>query len=933
MARTTTAPVAPVIAGIGVADALAAYAADPTMAAVQISDTAATIAANFDALRPLAAAGKITAIAVSDGAAVTIAYAAYTNDAAVVALMAASTLAVLGASTAQATALQAKSQVKSFTVTGSSAEVSAALNALNAATKLTSVVLTDTAPLTMTYTQYTADKTVLAKLPSSAKYVVSAVTGSAASGVQSNAAVLSFTVTDTASRISAVLDTLNAATKLTTIALTDTAAVAMTYTQYLNDKTVLAKLPATATYAVSAVTVANAAAMQVAAKVASFAISDTVAAVSAALDALNADTRLSSIKLTNSGSVTMTYTQYTNDKFVLGKLASTVKYAVSGVSVANAAALQSNAKVATFAVVDGSAQVSAALNALNADTKLTTIALTDSGPITMTYTQYGADKTVLAKLPKTATYAVSAVPAANAATLQANALVGSFAVSDTSANIATNLAGIAGSTKMTSFDVTGGSVLTIDYARYQSYAAVLGKLNAADTVTVTGVPAAAATTVAADARVTHLSVSDTLANVGTSLDLLQTLAASGELTVIAVTDSGQTLTMTDGRYAADSAAIGLMTGTFTIDRLQAPEVITGRPPVINLVWDSSVAQAPAGFKTAVEYAAHYFDSLITNPITINLRVGYGDVRGAALGSGLLGEAYIDSGVFLTFDQYKASLAAHNTSGAIQTALDNLTAPAGGSVFVPGAQAKALGAIAGDATAIDGSVGFAADPYGTMFSYDPNNRAVDGKFDFIGLAEHEIFHALGRVSYGSLPTALDLYRYSAPHVPAVAGTGASYFSIDGGVTNLGDFAVAGDIADWGTTMGNDVSNALLSTGIGYSFSDTDRTLLNTLGFAIDTAAAPSSAVLLSSTTISPSIGLGSAASPEFVAPAPAPEPEQTPLADLLDAVQQGVCDSASDWIDRIGGGIDIPNDSVAKSLLGMLGDLGTRLPALDMLGRG
>jgi hypothetical protein len=72
-----------------------------------------------------------------------------------------------------------------------------------------------------------------------------------------------------------------------------------------------------------------------------------------------------------------------------------------------------------------------------------------------------------------------------------------------------------------------------------------------------------------------------------------------------------------------------------------------------------------------------------------------------------------------------------------------------------------------ATAVDGIMGFAADPNGTLFTYDPNARAVVGKYDLIGVVEHEISHALGRIAmggtYGNWIDALDVFRYTEPGV--------------------------------------------------------------------------------------------------------------------------------------------------------------------------
>ena len=104
-----------------------------------------------------------------------------------------------------------------------------------------------------------------------------------------------------------------------------------------------------------------------------------------------------------------------------------------------------------------------------------------------------------------------------------------------------------------------------------------------------------------------------------------------------------------------------------------------------------------------------------------------------------------------------------------------------------AQAKALG-LAGASSSIDGYAGF-SDVY--PFAYDPNNRAVSGEYDFIGVVEHEFTEDMGRIdlfgdNIGGTPNSyslLDLYHYTSPGVHTYTGATANYFSVDGGKTNL------------------------------------------------------------------------------------------------------------------------------------------------------
>ena len=62
----------------------------------------------------------------------------------------------------------------------------------------------------------------------------------------------------------------------------------------------------------------------------------------------------------------------------------------------------------------------------------------------------------------------------------------------------------------------------------------------------------------------------------------------------------------------------------------------------------------------------------------------------------------------------------------------VTDPTGGRAFrMSNAEAKALGLRAANAAGIDGWVGFNST---AGYTFDPNNRAVAGEFDFIGVAE-------------------------------------------------------------------------------------------------------------------------------------------------------------------------------------------------------
>jgi len=122
-------------------------------------------------------------------------------------------------------------------------------------------------------------------------------------------------------------------------------------------------------------------------------------------------------------------------------------------------------------------------------------------------------------------------------------------------------------------------------------------------------------------------------------------------------------------------------------------------------------------------------------------------------------------------------------------------------WVTRAQSKALG-LRPDDMQTDGTFSFGG---GHVWTYDPNNRAVPGKNDFIGVALHEYSEIMGRNSLmgdnlGGNPAYVeyDLFHFSGPGVRALnKGPGRS-FSIDNGTTLLkafNDNANGGDNQDW------------------------------------------------------------------------------------------------------------------------------------------
>jgi hypothetical protein len=258
---------------------------------------------------------------------------------------------------------------------------------------------------------------------------------------------------------------------------------------------------------------------------------------------------------------------------------------------------------------------------------------------------------------------------------------------------------------------------------------------------------------------------------------------------------------------------------------------SGRPGGFQIVvdFDASVAKAPSGFVADIENVANYFTSNFTNPTTITIDVGYGEVDNFKLGTGALGESIT----------YYAQVGSYSALANAFTSNANLSLPADPisgkqQWWVTSAEGKAL-ALLGPSASVDGYVGFTSSS-GT-FSYDPSKVGA-GQYDFTGTAAHEFSEVMGRAllvgqksqgvpGYGPL----DLFHFSAQGAPDFSGTTAGYFSVDSGATPLKNFNTnpSGDFGDWAASMPSDAFDAAGGKGQASIVSQADNTVMEAVGW--------------------------------------------------------------------------------------------------------
>ncbi|HZL00284.1 MAG TPA: hypothetical protein VFC47_10315, partial [Caulobacteraceae bacterium] len=545
----------------------AMIAADGRVVSIQVADTAANIASNFDQLN---AASQLAPITVTSGGPVTLDVAPALADTAAESLLPAGDLAV----------------------SDSSANVTAGLARLSLNLAISTITLDDTGPVTLDVAQLTAD--------------------GALSRLQGfNGLAYTLSVIDTAANIGAGFDALNADSHVTSISFTDggTPTLTLGAAQYLTDTGALGAVTEAHDLAITGVAVSQIATFTPIAGVTSIAVADTAANVAADLDNLNSLADLASITLTDAGTqnLVVTRAQLTSDRGALGLIQGTHFLTVTGVAVADIATVAALPGVGSIQVLDTAANISADLDTLNGDSTVTAISVADSLPITLSIAQLASDTRAPGLLshadnsPYTlairdtaanisadldnldANPHVSAIIAydeppldVSVSQLTNNAILkaaGGLTVVDTAARVFADLVAIADNSAIRGITLTDTTVPTVPVSATQFAANDLAYFETAQLISeaynldLTGVTfvqleEALQSGEALQSHVTSFTVTDTSANIFRQLDYLEGLAG---LQGVTLTDSTTpTLPLTQGQLTSDARVLGLISGAFNL---------------------------------------------------------------------------------------------------------------------------------------------------------------------------------------------------------------------------------------------------------------------------------------------------------------------------------------------------------------------------------
>lgn len=314
-----------------------------------------------------------------------------------------------------------------------------------------------------------------------------------------------------------------------------------------------------------------------------------------------------------------------------------------------------------------------------------------------------------------------------------------------------------------------------------------------------------------------------------------------------------------------------------------------------------VAGTSAQAQQAFIDAGARWSALFTDNVTLDMTVGQ-----QALGAGILASTG-SARTLVSYANFSAALAADATSANDALALGSLTpgssfgmlinrtadSPNGSgsatpyidnngsannsSIRLTNANAKALGlaptlaTVGSCASACDASIVF-----GNAFSwdYDPSNGISAGAYDFVGIATHEIGHALGFISGVDIldinspnPTSpgpfasdlftyvspLDLFRYSAISTASgvidwTADARAKYFSLDRGLTAGAGFSTGRTFGDgqqashWKDSLGLGIMDPTAAQGELLAISANDITAFDVIGWNLAAVPEPATYAL-------------------------------------------------------------------------------------------
>ena len=235
----------------------------------------------------------------------------------------------------------------------------------------------------------------------------------------------------------------------------------------------------------------------------------------------------------------------------------------------------------------------------------------------------------------------------------------------------------------------------------------------------------------------------------------------------------------------------------------------------------------------INTALQFYNNTFTNPVTVQIYFA------TTTGASYLGESY-SAYYTSTYAAYKGELTTNANmfhNAIAQTAVNNLVygndSSGTDNILATSADRRALGESTPGALNSSGvpgaGGGYIYDGVINLNATDLSGFGGGGSYSANRVIQHEVDEVLGVGGAGSTLNStysrnnpsnyygpMDLFRYSSTHTPSytTSGSATSYFSIDGGATNVASFNqdYTGDYGDWGGTT-NYVQQAFTSVADG------------------------------------------------------------------------------------------------------------------------
>ncbi len=548
---------------VSVSVALAALKANPSLT-VRINDSTENINRNLGLLN--AYANSVTAVVQTNAAtSLNVTEAEFTQYSKLLSKFTSNyQLNVTNVQASNASTLASKAQVKTLNIVDTSAKVSSQLNVLkglNDAGKISQVVLTTPAnAVTLTATQLQSSAGLIGKISGNYSLSVSGATVSQAVSYINNDRIKSVAVQDTAASISSGLDDLvDLGLRLKEVKGSDSNVFTINASQMQTDGLVIGRLYKGYQLSVVGASTDQVALLATNKKVVSVTVEDTAANLSTNMALLKKlGSSLSAVKVKDAiNPLKITSLQMNNFSDVIDKITTqNFKVGISQATASQAQMLLDDARVSSVSVVDSADAVSATIDGLQTNTKITGIELSGkSSLLNLNFSQFNDNAAVIAKIKSNYAIKINGAPAASALSLATgNSRIVSVNVADTAANLNSKLSDIAKlASKLGTIVNTDSGSFSMSETEWRNLQPSLNKVQGGYSVELSQVKSSSALSLANDARIKSMSVKDTGSSLSAVMDGLNRLGP--KLKAVEQSDPGTSISITASQWANQPGTI------------------------------------------------------------------------------------------------------------------------------------------------------------------------------------------------------------------------------------------------------------------------------------------------------------------------------------------------------------------------------------------